>query len=504
MGNVSMLTLSPTRVTQADVWMAMSVGSGAQGLGFLLMGSDVTAKKAFWWFLFSLTLSFPVGVPPSGVIYAFMNVVAVAYLWTISSGSRPKPRHFLGFLLGVSDIIPGLVWAFLVGCMVLLAQKIWLSTTAGRLILRSQAENQIIALIVTAAVLTTVTEMRNSPTVMFVSLTMIALGTLALKWAMEAGEYTIEWKGSNVITPTALLDQSKIYVKGKLDPDGHILVGHVSGVNRSQNEDLTILYLAIAGTIWIWLMVPLMVICVHLYHRSNSLFMTEKPPPRKVFTGKLPDGVYAINAKGLLGSRRVGASVVVRGVFHTCWRVTDSNPIVYQERLLLPHSTHKEQDIVTYGGPWQGVVGEQDDLVTLLALEPNDEIVVNTADPGNIELEDVDGNVKKCRVLWADHPPGTSGSLILNPRGELVGLYGFGFFLSTDRFGNYGSVMQTPEPSSLEQESIDEDLGNCVGIKGTRVIVDLHPGAGNTRRVLVKGTEYAINRRTQDYLPASS
>ncbi|KAK4021366.1 hypothetical protein OUZ56_003283 [Daphnia magna] len=358
-----MLTLSPTRVTQADVWMAMSVGSGAQGLGFLLMGSDVTAKK-------------PSGGSFSLTLFSRWRATIWSNLCLHERCSGGIPMDHLQWIKTKASTLPRVPTG---------SQKIWLSTTAGRLILRSQAENQIIALIVTAAVLTTVTEMRNSPTVMFVSLTMIALGTLALKWAMEAGEYTIEWKGSNVITPTALLDQSKIYVKGKLDPDGHILVGHVSGVNRSQNEDLTILYLAIAGTIWIWLMVPLMVICVHLYHRSNSLFMTEKPPPRKVFTGKLPGGVYAINAKGLLGSRRQPNCVPGK---------TIASPFNAQGTR---HSDLRRT--------MAGVVGEQDDLVTLLALEPNDEIVVNTADPGNIELEDVDGNVKKCRVLWADHPP---------------------------------------------------------------------------------------------------
>lgn len=90
--------------------------------------------------------------------------------------------------------------------------------------------------------------------------------------------------------------------------------------------------------------------------------------------------------------------------------MTDGNPIVYQDKLLMPHSTHKEQDIVTYGGPWQGVTGEQDELVSLLALEPTGDIIVKTADPGNIELTDIEGNSKRCRVLWADHPPGTSGS----------------------------------------------------------------------------------------------
>lgn len=150
---------------------------------------------------------------------------------------------------------------------------------------------------------------------MLTGLTAIAIGTLLFKWAMGSGEYTITWKGSNLVTPTVLLDQSRISVKGKLNPDGHILVDQATGVNRYVSEDPTILYLTLAGLVWVWLMVPLMVMNVPANKRANSLFMSEKPPPRSVFTGKLPDGVYSVDAQGWLGSHRVGAGVVVRGVF---------------------------------------------------------------------------------------------------------------------------------------------------------------------------------------------
>ncbi|AAV34152.1 polyprotein [Aroa virus] len=217
--------------------------------------------------------------------------------------------------------------------------------------------------------------------------------------------------------------------------------------------------------------------------RAGALW--DIPAPREVKKGSTENGVYRILANRLFGKTQVGVGVMHEGVFHTMWHVTRGAALKSGEGRLDPYWGDVKKDLISYGGPWK-LEGRWDGVseVQLIAVPPKEKAKNVQTTPGVFKTPH--GEIG---AIVLDFPAGSSGSPIINKLGEVIGLYGNGL------------MMGDAYASSIAQAEVEDepDTPNClppdVTHKKKLTVLDLHPGAGKTRKVLPKLLQEALEKR---------
>nr|AYA58334.1 polyprotein [Spondweni virus]AYA58335.1 polyprotein [Spondweni virus]AYA58336.1 polyprotein [Spondweni virus]AYA58337.1 polyprotein [Spondweni virus] len=231
---------------------------------------------------------------------------------------------------------------------------------------------------------------------------------------------------------------------------------------------------------------------VYIKSGKRSGAMWDIPSPREVKKGETTAGVYRIMTRKLLGSTQVGAGVMHEGVFHTMWHVTKGSALRSGEGRLDPYWGNVKQDLISYCGPWK-LDGKWDGVseVQLIAVAPGERARNVQTKPGVFKT--TDGEIG---ALALDFPGGSSGSPIIDKNGHVIGLYGNGVVVKS---GSYVSaIMQTEKMEEPVVDCFEEDMLR----KKKLTVLDLHPGAGKTRRVLPQIVKAAIKKRLRTVILA--
>ncbi|AAV34156.1 polyprotein [Kedougou virus] len=223
--------------------------------------------------------------------------------------------------------------------------------------------------------------------------------------------------------------------------------------------------------------------------RSGALW--DMPAPRPAPPAVLGDGVYRIMSKKLLGPSQLGVGVMTQGVFHTMWHVTRGCTIEYNGGRLTPYWGSVKEDAISYGGPWK-LTEKWDGTseVQLIAVAPGKGAENVQTKPGIFNT--ATGTIG---AVALDYPAGTSGSPILNSEGKVVGLYGNGVLVGGSSYVSAISQVKHPE---TQPQVVSDDMFR----KKNLTILDLHPGAGKTRRILPEIVKQAIDRRMRTVILA--
>nr|AID60238.1 polyprotein [Usutu virus] len=220
------------------------------------------------------------------------------------------------------------------------------------------------------------------------------------------------------------------------------------------------------------------------YAKRGGVFW-DTPAPRTYPKGDTSPGVYRIMSRYILGTYQAGVGVMYEGVFHTLWHTTRGAAIRSGEGRLTPYWGSVKEDRITYGGPWKfdrkwnGL-----DDVQLIIVAPGKAAINIQTKPGIFKTPQ--GEIG---AVSLDYPEGTSGSPILDKNGDIVGLYGNGVILGN---GSYVSAIVQGE---REEEPVPEAYNADMLRKKQLTVLDLHPGAGKTRRILPQIIKDAIQRR---------
>ncbi|AGI03959.1 polyprotein [New Mapoon virus] len=217
--------------------------------------------------------------------------------------------------------------------------------------------------------------------------------------------------------------------------------------------------------------------------RSGALWDIPAPVERSRATGE--DGVYRIYARRLFGSGQIGVGVMKDGTFHTMWHVTRGAALVLGEGILEPHWADVRHDMIAYNGNWKLTnKWNGEEFVQLIAVEPGSRVQHVQTKPGKFKTQD--GEIG---ALDLDFAAGTSGSPIVNSEGEVIGLYGNGVLIHGE---HYVSAITQIEEGIGESKTEMEDRWFK---KRSLTVLDLHPGAGKTRRILPSIVEECVTRR---------
>nr|AOO19565.1 polyprotein [Zika virus] len=224
--------------------------------------------------------------------------------------------------------------------------------------------------------------------------------------------------------------------------------------------------------------------------RSGALW--DVPAPKEVKKGETTDGVYRVMTRRLLGSTQVGVGVMQEGVFHTMWHVTKGSALRSGEGRLDPYWGDVKQDLVSYCGPWKlDAAWDGHSEVQLLAVPPGERARNIQTLPGIFKTKDGD-----IGAVALDYPAGTSGSPILDKCGRVIGLYGNGVVIKN------GSYVSAITQGRREEETPVECFEPSMLKKKQLTVLDLHPGAGKTRRVLPEIVREAIKARLRTVILA--
>ncbi|AAV34157.1 flavivirus polyprotein [Kokobera virus] len=224
--------------------------------------------------------------------------------------------------------------------------------------------------------------------------------------------------------------------------------------------------------------------------RAGALW--DIPSPREAKPAKVEDGVYRIFSRKLFGESQIGAGVMVKGTFHTMWHVTRGAVLKAGEGLLEPAWADVRKDLICYGGNWKlEEHWDGNEEVQLIALEPGKKVRHIQTKPGIFKTSE--GEIG---ALDLDCMAGTSGSPIVNKNGEVVGLYGNGVLIKGDRY-----VSAISQKENVGQEDGAEIEDNWFR-KRELTVLDLHPGAGKTRRVLPQLVREAVKKRLRTVILA--
>ncbi|ATN29922.1 polyprotein [Long Pine Key virus] len=210
------------------------------------------------------------------------------------------------------------------------------------------------------------------------------------------------------------------------------------------------------------------------------------PSPKVTPAGGTETGVYRIMSRKILGSAQVGVGVMYENVFHTMWHITRGASVTSGDGRLDPYWADVREDLISYGGPWK-LNGSWDGTseVQLIAVAPGKVPHNVQTKPGFFKLT----NGKEIGSVTLDYPRGTSGSPIIGKDGKIVGLYGNGLMLNENTYAS--SISQTAPRPYETPTVVRDDMLN----KGKLTVLDLHPGAGKTRRVLPEMLRMAVDRR---------
>nr|ANS59173.1 polyprotein [dengue virus type 2] len=263
--------------------------------------------------------------------------------------------------------------------------------------------------------------------------------------------------------------------------------GSMSIKNEEEEQTLTILIrtglLVISGLFPV--SIPITAAAWYLWEvkkqRAGVLWDVPSPPP--VGKAELEDGAYRIKQKGILGYSQIGAGVYKEGTFHTMWHVTRGAVLMHKGKRIEPSWADVKKDLISYGGGWK-LEGEwkEGEEVQVLALEPGKNPRAVQTKPGLFKT-----NTGTIGAVSLDFSPGTSGSPIVDKKGKVVGLYGNGV---VTRSGTYVSAIAQTEKSIEDNPEIEDDIFR----KKRLTIMDLHPGAGKTKRYLPAIVREAIKR----------
>nr|AIU94742.1 polyprotein [Naranjal virus] len=233
--------------------------------------------------------------------------------------------------------------------------------------------------------------------------------------------------------------------------------------------------------------IPFCAAAWYLYNKSGKRAgaLWDIPAPKEAKKGSTENGVYRIFANRLFGRVQVGVGVMQDGVFHTMWHVTRGAALRSGDGRLDPYWGDVRKDLISYGGPWK-LEGKWDGTseVQLVAVAPKEKVKNVQTTPGVFKTPN--GEVG---AITLDFPAGSSGSPIINKNGEVIGLYGNGLMMGDA----YASAIAQAE---VEDEP---DTPNClppdVTHKKKLTVLDLHPGAGKTRKVLPRLLQEALEKR---------
>nr|QGW05376.1 polyprotein [dengue virus type 2] len=263
--------------------------------------------------------------------------------------------------------------------------------------------------------------------------------------------------------------------------------GSMSIKNEEEEQTLTILIrtglLVISGVFPV--SIPITAAAWYLWEvkkqRAGVLWDVPSPPP--VGKAELEDGAYRIKQRGILGYSQIGAGVYKEGTFHTMWHVTRGAVLMHRGKRIEPSWADVKKDLISYGGGWK-LEGEwkEGEEVQVLALEPGKNPRAVQTKPGIFKT-----NTGTIGAVSLDFSPGTSGSPIVDRKGKVVGLYGNGV---VTRSGAYVSAIAQTEKSIEDNPEIEDDIFR----KKRLTIMDLHPGAGKTKRYLPAIVREAIKR----------
>lgn len=220
--------------------------------------------------------------------------------------------------------------------------------------------------------------------------------------------------------------------------------------------------------------------------RSDDSFAVLMPGVKEVTVGTrfftLPDGVYSVCRRSWNGSNHVGAGVAKNNVFHTLYHVTRGEAISWTSEKVGPTSGSALKDVVTYGGEWQFPLVTEDEAVVKIV---NSDLTVSHCFTNVLSL-DVQG--EEYGVIGHDFLEGSSGSPIFSSQGEMMGLYGYGFY---DRENRYNSLISYMKMGKEEEKMETTEEQPAMG--GSRTFVDWHPGKGKTRKVILEEAIRHVN-----------
>ncbi|QXU65801.1 polyprotein [Aripo virus] len=283
---------------------------------------------------------------------------------------------------------------------------------------------------------------------------------------IKAGEIT--W------LPEAQISGSSRRVDVVLSENGDFRLRH-EGEGSWLRASVMALCLAVAGIHPLGIPVSAAIWYGYCQRAKRGVILWDLPHPAPVGDAAVEDGVYRVMSQRLLGTQQIGVGVMKDGTFHTMWHVTRGASLRSGEGRLDPYWADVQEDLVSYGGPWR--LTEQWDKtsdVQLVAVPPKQEPVNVRTTPGRFKL--VDG--REIGSVVMDFPLGTSGSPIINSAGKVIGLYGNGVMLDDSTYAS--SIAQT---ETVEDPPIHAFTPEMLR-KGKLTVMDLHPGAGKTRKIL--------------------
>ncbi|AZB73874.1 polyprotein precursor [Sabethes flavivirus] len=190
--------------------------------------------------------------------------------------------------------------------------------------------------------------------------------------------------------------------------------------------------------------------------------------------GYLPQGAYYVCRTTSMSSYIIGSGYAKNNVFHTLYHVTHGDPITWRGRTVVAGGGSSIRDTVSYGGGWN-LEFKVSPVYTVKACLPDGTVRFNAYTNRTIT---VDGETVP--VIPEDFGNGSSGSPVYDAGGDVVGLYGFGFYHQ----GKYYSLV-----------SADETIANNEVQEYTNVMrefIDWHPGRGKTRKVIVEEARRAV------------
>nr|YP_009268592.1 nonstructural protein NS3 [Lammi virus] len=210
------------------------------------------------------------------------------------------------------------------------------------------------------------------------------------------------------------------------------------------------------------------------------------PHPVATASPTVEDGCYRVMSKRLIGSTQVGVGVMKDSVFHTMWHVTRGASLTSGEGRMDPYWADVREDLISYGGPWKlNGTWDGNSEVQLIAVQPQQVPVNVKTTPGRFVM--TDGTEVGAVVL--DYPSGTSGSPIIDKDGVVVGLYGNGVMLNDSTYAS--AIAQSAGCENITPLVFHPDMLR----KGKLSVMDLHPGAGKTRKVLPIILKDAVAKR---------
>jgi hypothetical protein len=202
----------------------------------------------------------------------------------------------------------------------------------------------------------------------------------------------------------------------------------------------------------------------------------------------MDDGIYSIKLASPLGRKVLGVGTVKNGVLHAPYHVTQGALVQYREAWICPTEIHMDHDLVVYGGQNQMRRLPPGSEVSLVILEKGIKYLVCT-ETGDVRLA-------KGLEAWhratvgIDFPVGTSGSPAFNQEGDLVGMYGTGFY---DNERDYVSVLSHGPDTGVETANAEALAVASVKGGGTgSTWINTHPGSGKTRRMIPRLVREAL------------